>query len=379
MSGTLAIITAQLGTVSETFIRRHVEDLLPGRTVVVAHRSSHPAGGRWRAPCPVLFLDRFDLGLGPRLARRAGASPRGLRAFAVRRFLRAHEVSAVLGEYLDHCLEFVPLLDRMRLPYLVQGHGIDLSAALRAPEAARDYRAFGSASAVLTRCEFHRRRLIGLGLPEGRVHVNPGGVDIPDVVLARPEGAEKRFLAIGRMLPKKGPIVLLEAFRRALAEEPDVTLDYIGGGELLPAARQFVLANALENRIRLHGTVPEALKLELLGACGVFVQHSLTDPDSGDEEGLPAAIQEAMAVGQAVISTRHSGIPEAVEDGATGILVDEGDAAGMAAAILRLARGKDLAARYGAAGRAKAEKLYSWEAERARLLSHLRPLMGGRA
>ena len=112
-------------------------------------------------------------------------------------------------------------------------------------------------------------------------------------------------------------------------------------------------------------------KKQLLDECGVFVQHSITDPDTGDEEGLPAAIQEAMAHGIAVISTRHAGIPEAIEDGVTGWLIAEGDSVGMSDAMLQASTENELRFRLGAAARAKAERFYSWSGERDRLLQYL--------
>ncbi|HEY1427266.1 MAG TPA: glycosyltransferase [Caulobacteraceae bacterium] len=366
----LAVFTAQLGTVSETFVRKHVEGLAPGRTVAVARRSSHPAGGRWNASCPVLYLDETVLRWRSRLAHRAGRSWPMLRAQAIASFLRRHRVDVVLGEYLDQFVEFVPLLERLAIPYVVQGHGIDLSASPRDPAVAGSYRAYGSARAVLTRCEAHRQRLIGLGLPAAVVHVNPGGVELPAIAPERAPDAAKRFLAVGRMTAKKGPIYLLEAFRRAAATDPGLTLDYIGGGELLPAVRQFVTACDLGDRVTLHGPARDETKLRLLNECGVFVQHSLTDPESGDEEGLPASIQEAMAHAQAVVSTRHAGIPEAVTHGETGLLVEEGDVAGMAEAMVAVT---SRAAGFGVAGRRKALAEYGWEHERARLARWLEP------
>jgi glycosyltransferase involved in cell wall biosynthesis len=368
----LAVFTSQLGTASETFIRRHVEDLLPGRTLVVARNSGPPYGGFWDVPCPVLYLDRWALRLSVRVVRQMGVSAARLRDSAVARFLRLHGVTVVLGEYLDQFLDFVPLLDRMGLPYIAQGHGIDVSAALRKPEMAGRYLAYKSARAILTRCEFHRQRLLKLGLPAEKVRVNPGGVDAPETLSARGPEAAKRFLAIGRMVPKKGPIYLLEAFRLAAAKDPDITLDYIGDGSLFPAASQFMNACGLGARVRLHGAAPEETKHRLFRECGVFVQHSITDPDTGDEEGLPATIQEAMAHGMAVISTRHAGIPEAVENGVTGSLVEEGDSAGMAKAMLRVSSQDGYCLQVGAMARIKAERLYSWAAERSRLRQHLR-------
>jgi len=362
---TFVVFTSQLGAVSETFIRRHVEDIRPRETVAVARHASHPLGGHWSAPCPTLFLDRATATLGRRLARRAGAPIDRQRAALVTAFLKRLGVTVALGEYLDQFLEFAPLLDRLGIPYVAQGHGIDLSAALRDEAVARRYAAtYGSARAVLTRCEAHRRRLIDLGLPAAKVHVNPGGVDIPADIPTRSPASAKRLLAIGRMTAKKGPIYLLEAFRLAGARDPELRLDYVGTGELLPAARQFVSACGLQDRVALHGAASESQKARLLAECGVFVQHSLTDPETGDEEGLPAAIQEAMAHGLAVVSTRHAGIPEAVVEGETGILVEEGDVAAMAEALTAIA---PRAAEFGAAGRRRAAALYGWEQERSRL------------
>jgi len=367
MSAKLAIFASQLGTASETFIRRHIEDLMPGATVALA-RYSTPYAGFWKPSCPVVYLDSMAMRPSVRLARRAGISDIRLRDTFVAPFLRRHGVNIVLGEYLDQFLDFVPLLQRMRIPYVVQGHGMDVSASLRTAGAPMRNLVYRSALAVLTRCEFHRQRLIEMGLPAHKIHVNPGGVDVPPEPPLREPDACKRFLAIGRMVPKKGPIYLLEAFRRAAAKDSGIVLDYIGDGQIFAAAQQFVNACSLQERVHLHGAASEDTKHRLLRECGVFVQHSITDPETGDEEGLPAAIQEAMANGMAVISTQHSGIPEAVGHGITGWLVGEGDTAGMANAMSCLAREPKTCANFGAAAHHKAEQLYSWPAERSRLL-----------
>lgn len=370
----LAVFTPQIGRVSETFIRKHVEDLRPGQTVAVVRYCAISFGGQWRAGCPLFFIDRWRKSLRTRLTLRLGSDETQLRARAIAGFLRRHKVGAVLGEYLDQFADFVPLLNSMGIPYVVQGHGIDLSASLRRSGMAHTYRRYTSAKAILTRCEFHRQRLVSIGLPAEKIHVNPGGVTIPATAPVRGPQSARRFLAIGRMVPKKAPLLLLEAFALALESNPAISLDYVGDGALFGTAQDFVRTRELSDKLRLHGMAPEAVKTRLLGECATFVQHSITDPQTGDEEGLPASIQEAMANGMAVISTRHAGIPEAVDDGQSGLLVDEGDVAAMAAAILRIAASPGLAAQLGAVGRAKAASDYSWEAERNRLLSYL-PVM----
>lgn len=370
MKMSFAVFTPQLGSVSETFIRRHIDDLMPQPVVVVTGRFDACAANA-RPRQPTLNLDFWARRLSVRLARRAGSCESRMRDATVARFLKRHSVKQVLGEYLHYFADFVPLLERMGTPYIVQGHGIDVSAELRKPGMAQKYQVFRSAAAVLTRCEFHRRRLIDIGLPAELVHVNPGGVDVPRAPPRREPAACRRFLAVGRMVPKKGPIYLLEAFRLAAAQDEQITLDYVGGGELFSAAEQFVDACGLHQRVRLHGAVPEDVKLRLLQECGVFVQHSITDPDSGDEEGLPASIQEAMACGLAVIATRHSGITEAVAQNETGWLVAEGDVAGMAREMLAAAANPERTLAAGLAGHARALAHYQWRDEKARLLSYL--------
>jgi glycosyltransferase involved in cell wall biosynthesis len=358
--GQLAVFMMQLGSTSETFIRRHVDGLAPGQTVAVARLS-----GQLKPPsCPFFVADEWLHRLSVRLVARTGIRRETLLAAAVERFLRRHCVGVVLGEYMDQFVDFVPMLDRMGLPYVVQAHGIDVSSSLRQPGMANRYKAYRSARAILTRCEFHRRRLVQLGLSAQKIHLNPGGVDIPPEPPARAPEAANRFLAIGRMVPQKAPIILLEAFRLAAMKNPDLRLDYIGSGPLFPAAVQYVHACGLANRVRLHGFAPEDVKFGLLRECGVFVQHSALDPETGDEESLPASIQEAMAHGLAVVSTRHAGIPEAVRENETGLLIDEGDAKAMAVAFLEVPA---KAATLGRAGYSIAAKYYRWDQEKLRL------------
>jgi len=101
-----------------------------------------------------------------------------------------------------------------------------------------------------------------------------------------------------------------------LPRDPDITLDYIGAGELLSIAPQFVSNFGLNQRVRLHGAAPEQTKQRLLQKCGVFVQHSirilrLAMRPSGRCSGSHGAWAGHH---------QHpgSGIPEAVEEGVTG-------------------------------------------------------------
>lgn len=93
----------------------------------------------------------------------------------------------------------------------------------------------------------------------------------------------------------------------------------------------------------------------LLDASDLFVLNSRTTPE-GDSEGLPVSAVEAMERSLPVVATRHGGIPDAVEDEATGLLVAERDTDALAAALARAAGDAALRARLGANGRARVER-----------------------
>ena len=118
----------------------------------------------------------------------------------------------------------------------------------------------------------------------------------------------------------------------------------------------------------LHGHQQNEEVQKLMREVDLFLQHSMSDPETGDEGGLPVAVLEAMANSLRVVSIRHAGIPEAVQDGTSGYLVDEGDSLGMGECLLALVRDPDLRWRMGEAGWRRAKEHFSWEEERTDLL-----------
>jgi colanic acid/amylovoran biosynthesis glycosyltransferase len=154
------------------------------------------------------------------------------------------------------------------------------------------------------------------------------------------------------------------------AKAPWAELDFIGDGPLLDECRALAKHLSVADQIRFHGAQPSETVRRLMSQASIFLQHSVT-AESGDTEGLPVAILEAMASALPVISTRHSGIPEAVLDGGTGILVDEHDVDGIAAAIAALLSDPVRARAMGAAGRRRVLSRYTHLHTRDRLRSIL--------
>ncbi|HAC62861.1 MAG TPA: hypothetical protein DCF68_04825 [Cyanothece sp. UBA12306] len=374
MSTPLAICAPNLGTLSETFIRRHMEDLLPNQTIVLADTNSKPYSGHWTVDCPLLIKDKIEirglnLGLEDYLARRlAKRSNKESIEREIKRFLKTHNVQVILGEYLNYSFHYFEIAQELGIPYFAHAHGYDVSVVLHQKKWQKNYQKYQQAAGIITMNQISRQRLIDLGIDSDKIHVIPYGIKSPSEPIKRTEKETIRCLAVGRMVAKKAPIFLLEAFRQAALVLPNLQLDYIGAGELLPAVRQFIEALGLADQVTLHGGQPNDIVHQLMKEADIFIQHSILDQDSGDEEGLPVAILEAMGFTLPVVSTRHAGIPESVLEEETGFLVDEGDCQGMAQKIINLAQNHDLRIQMGLAGWQRAKECFSWELEKKRLL-----------
>lgn len=369
MSCDLAVMAPFLGRTTETAVRRHMFALVPGRTAVLA-LTAPPEAARDPdlAGSPSLILDE-----GFKYLIKPPSSAREVAPIIEKagRFLLEHRVKAILSEYLDFSTYFIGLAEQLKIPFVAHAHGADASQRLRDAGWRRRYACLSSASAIVAVSSAMKHALEAAGLDGERIHVIPCGVVVSGPApLPRVDGA-LRCVTVGRMTAKKAPILLLDAFRRALPHIEGARLDWAGDGPLLSSAHHFVRAMGMEDRVTLHGELRHDEVLRLLREADVFVQHCCVDELTGDAEGLPAAILEAMAAGLPVLSTTHAGIPEAVEDDVTGFLVAEGDTQAMAARLVALARSPELRRSMGLRGWTRVRRLFSWELERERLLGVL--------
>ena len=131
---------------------------------------------------------------------------------------------------------------------------------------------------------------------------------------------------VGRFAPPKNHALLVEAFARVRTDAP-LCLLLVGGGELENAVREQVAALGLQERVRFLGVRADVA--DILRASDVFVLSSRV-------EGNPLSVLEAMAAGLPVVSTAVGGVPELVQEGATGRLVPSEDAGALAQAMQAL-------------------------------------------
>jgi glycosyltransferase involved in cell wall biosynthesis len=131
---------------------------------------------------------------------------------------------------------------------------------------------------------------------------------------------------IGRFAVQKNHALLVEAFAQVHSDAP-LYLLLVGGGELENAVREQVAGLGLQGRVRFLGVRPDVA--DILRASDVFVLSSRW-------EGNPMSVMEAMAAGLPVVSTAVGGVPELVQEGATGLLVPSEDAGALACALQAL-------------------------------------------
>ncbi|WP_425038218.1 glycosyltransferase [Primorskyibacter sp. S187A] len=335
----IAIATGEYHLPGETFINRHIQHIFGGAAAVVCGRDhgDNPYGvpvfARRGGEGAMDMLQGLVMMPLNRMRYGTGRLPYGRAKRALRDFLEAQRVEAILAEFGTQALAVAPLAREMGLPCFTYFRGTDASKALgqkNIPEAYR--RMMPHLAGVFSVSQFLLDNLAAHDVRHPNAHVIPSGVDV-----RRFTPGEKRplsCLAVGRMVEKKAPLVTLQAFLGATRDQPGAHLDFVGDGPLLEPARALVDKAGATAQVSFHGAQPHDFVRRKLQDTEFFLQHSIT-AKNGNTEGLPTAIQEAMAAGCLTISTRHAGIPEAIDEGETGWLVDEHDAAGFEAAIAR--------------------------------------------
>ncbi|KAA5606767.1 glycosyltransferase family 4 protein [Roseospira marina] len=182
-----------------------------------------------------------------------------------------------------------------------------------------------------------------------------------------------RLLAVGRAVRKKGLDLLLHALA-ALPEGVHWRLDHIGGGAESRALKALADELGLSDRVTWHGARDQAEVLAMYRTADLFVLPCRIDTD-GDRDGLPNVLMEAQSQRLACLSTRLSGIPELIEDGTTGVLVEPEDVPALTAALAALIGDPARRARLGAAGETRVRALFDARAGLDRLAAMVSDLL----
>lgn len=262
----------------------------------------------------------------------------------------------------------LPLARALKIPLLTTCHGKDVtesddafatSAFSKRLHAARRENLQREGAWFLGVSEFIKRKMLERGYPEDRVSVHYIGVDT--TLFAPPERTgtqEPLIVFVGRLIEKKGCEYLIRAFAELpSAEFPGATLAIIGDGPLRGNLEALARELGVADRVKFVGVQSPAQIREWLTRASVFSLPSVT-AESGETEGLPIVILEALSMGVPVVSFDHAGIGEAVIDGKTGFLSKERDWRGLAANIARLFKDPALWLQISRAGRQHIEEKF---------------------
>jgi glycosyltransferase involved in cell wall biosynthesis len=237
------------------------------------------------------------------------------------------------------------------IPYSFTAHGSDLHKDKRM----LDKKVAASAFAV-TVSNFNKGEMLKACGEQKRdkIHVIRCGID-PEVFLPAAQMNGKnalQIICVGSFEEVKGHKYLVEACNILRERKIDFVCDLIGDGPVRPQVAKQIADLNLQNQVIIHGSRKRQEVAEMMRAADVKVLASVPTAE-GKREGIPVVIMEAMASGLPVISSQLSGIPELVDDGRTGILVQPGDAEALAAALQKLYENPALRLSMGQAGREK--------------------------
>ncbi|MGI8875848.1 MAG: glycosyltransferase [Egibacteraceae bacterium] len=193
-----------------------------------------------------------------------------------------------------------------------------------------------------------------IGAAPDRLERVYNGVDLVRFRYGAPADRPRDIVAVGRLVEKKGFADLIDACARLRDADVAFRCRIVGTGPEEAALRGRIAEHRLADRVELLGARPQDDVVALVGAAAVLAAPCLVGAD-GNRDGLPTVLLEAMALGTCCVATPVTGIPEAVQDGLTGLLVPQSRPDELADALRRLLDDAPLRIRLAAAARRRAE------------------------
>lgn len=349
----LCIIKPNKSAFSETFVQAHIDRLAGNKKVLY--------GGAF----PVYdhenkLLIRSKIGLLSYLIQKRFFKRKNIkvRTLALRDYFIDQKIDVVFAEYGMVGASVTEACRLANLPLIIHFHGADVYHR----QTVADYhdlyqKAFKYGSAFIAVSADMAKDLIEMGAPADKVYTASCGIDTNAFPLLDILGSGRDFLFVGRFVEKKSPQSLVKAFKIVTGKYPDARLWMVGIGPLFEDTKKLISQLQLNDNVTLTGVLKSQEIRELMKRMRAFVQHSVTAAN-GDKEGTPVTVLEASSSGLPVVSTRHSGIKEAVIDEETGFLTDEYDVKGTAQNMIKLAASPALAVNLGKAGRDHMVKNY---------------------
>ena len=241
----------------------------------------------------------------------------------------------------------------LKIPYVVWGQGSDIYLPGRFTQMTSKS-ILHNADAVLALTEDMKQKM--RKICDRDISVVPNGIDLERFEISsgeKKEGSAKTIIFVGRLHPVKGVQYLIEAMAIVHQQMPDVKLVIVGDGVQRSMLEELTERLNLNDCIQFAGQVSQESIPRLMHQADVFVLSSLS-------EGLPVVILEAMAAGLPIVATKVGGIPDIVEEGVNGYLVNAKSSEEIADRLLIFLQNDEMREEIAAKNREKA-KLYTWD------------------
>lgn len=267
--------------------------------------------------------------------------------------------------------------DAFRAPIATYFHGSDVFVE----NEARYRDLIRDGDLLLTISRRFREQLIQWGADPERVIVESMGVDLEKFDYSPrlpPAEGDVRLLTVARLVPVKGVRYAVEAVARLPPEiRARIRFDIIGDGSLRADIERRIRSHGLEDRVALHGRQSHEAVRAALDESHIFLLPSIVS-DTGASEGMGVVLMEAMARGVAAIGTSTGGIPELIDHGRTGWLVEQRNPQAIADCISSLIREPGQIDDVLERARSKIEEDHDLMRQVSGLVDHLQRLAGER-
>lgn len=282
------------------------------------------------------------------------------------RIIRREKISCI---HCGHVLStgVVGLILRNRVPYIIYTHSADILEYQKYwPIKKLLQRVLNNAATIVCNSQFTLNKLLDLGIERERIQLIYFKIDLSKFdrpletrsIIDRYDLADKKIiLSINRLIERKGNDKMIQAMPVILKEIPDSIYVIGGSGRYESRLREMVRDHHVEKEVIFINDLSNEDVIKLYKICDIFVMVSRTLKQE-DTEGFGIALLEANACGKPVIGGRSGGIPEAVQEGYSGLLVDPLNVDEIAKAVVLLLKDKSYASQLGAQGKMRVQEQF---------------------
>ena len=281
--------------------------------------------------------------------------------------LRRERIEKILVAHRANYARLASWADiHLKIPYDIIVYGGEILLSRRRKSIRKN---FARAGKIITISNFTKERLIEIGIPEKKIVIIHPGVDpikfnpqLDSSSIKKKHNIEGKriILTVSHLVKRKGHHNVLRALPQVLEKVPNIVYLIVGEGEEEENLKGIVRDLKLKERVIFVGEVKEKEIPLYYAACDIFIMPSYEIEKKGDVEGFGIAYLEASACGKPVVGGKSGGVPDAVIDGETGLLINPLDIDQIAQSLVKLLTNPELARRLGGKGRGRLEKELNW-------------------